>query len=85
MNKYPNADLLILELDNISFKIQLKKLEIQTWKNKILLRTLLDIGNLLTTVLTISVVLPNLIATSLFFFIFIGLKIHTYKALGTPS
>lgn len=29
MNKYPNTDLLILKLDNISFKIQLKKLEIQ--------------------------------------------------------
>lgn len=85
MNKYPNTGLLILELDNISFKIQLKELEIRVWKNKILLRALLDIDNLPATVLAISVVLPNLIATSLFFFIFIGLKIYTYKALGTPS
>lgn len=85
MNRYPNTDILILELDNISFKIQLKELEIQALKNKILLRALLDIGNLFATVLAISVVLPNLIVASLFLLAFAGLKIYTYKALGTPS
>ncbi len=85
MNRYPNTDILILELDNISFKIQLKELEIQALKNKILLRALLDIGNLFATVLAISVALPNLIVASLFLLAFAVLKIYTYKALGTPS